>query len=67
MNQPCGVGLAGVGGLGGAGQLDSLTLVETGSLPAEWGPVGNEVKDTQGLLLALLGPHHLPIAFPKGL
>lgn len=54
-------------GVGGAGQLDSLTLVETGSLPAEWGPVGNEVKDTQGLLLALLGPHHLPIAFPKGL
>lgn len=55
----------GVGEGAGAGQLDSLTLAEPGSPPAKWGPVGNEVKDTQGLLLALLGPHRLPTASPR--
>lgn len=37
---------------GETGLLDSLTFVEPGSLPAKWGPIGNEVKGTQGLLLA---------------
>lgn len=38
---------------------------ELGSLPVKWRPTGNEVNDTQGQSLPLLGPHGLSTASPR--